>query len=552
MGTTVLVLALLTTLAFTLASGLVAHLSLTTAAENRERALEVAESAAALAVAAIMNDPQLAAGVLRVSPSPGCEGVVSFDLEGEVPPSTNNLHEPVSVEGSGGARVPAFTARLVALGSCRGTRELIEVMLRLPTLPALGCEGRLEASGGLLVASVEEFAQVAPAVLDPSAPRLPADLFSNLAEEDAIRLGSPTQVAGDIHSAGGVTLPDDARVAGEVRTQAEPVPIMDIAIEEFDPVRDGLPFVDLTWTPDPNPTFSGRVRRSGDLAIEGNLTLQSALLYVDGDLVVRGAVTGRGGLVATGSITVEQGSDLQNGAGVAVLAGGDVTLSGLDRRGSFLQGVVYARGNLAARRLTVVGAALCRSSELRVEEVNVIALPDSEGLPETQPLTLAFTDGTTPYDFPVEIHAVPEGTTVTFKSPFYDANGQPVMVTKPALFAFVYDDKTVPVADTQQVRDMLRDFFTAHTGARGANHLGQLHMAFNTGDVIKCSDNGMYQDAVGAAGGLPGAQPGLRQVLNTSQSQFQATGGQVVALALDPNTFLRWEDRLRVALWRRL
>ncbi len=72
---------------------------------------------------------------------------------------------------------------------------------------------------------------------------------------------------------------------------------------------------------------------SGNLTINGDLVLNQGTLYVDGDLTINGGLEGLGGLFVSGDITVRGGNSVvQTGqpSGVAMLAGDDIRLEGLD------------------------------------------------------------------------------------------------------------------------------------------------------------------------------------------------------------------------------
>lgn len=72
---------------------------------------------------------------------------------------------------------------------------------------------------------------------------------------------------------------------------------------------------------------------SGDLAINGDLVLNQGTLYVDGNLTIDGGIEGLGGLFVRGNITVRGGNTVvqtSQPTGVAIMAGGDIRLEGLD------------------------------------------------------------------------------------------------------------------------------------------------------------------------------------------------------------------------------
>jgi hypothetical protein len=79
-------------------------------------------------------------------------------------------------------------------------------------------------------------------------------------------------------------------------------------------------------------------------------------------------------VVATGKVTVKGASQLEGGNGVALLAGGNVSLTGAPE-GSYLQGLVYTNGSLSADHVSVVGPTLAEGSEASVFSAGGLYLP---------------------------------------------------------------------------------------------------------------------------------------------------------------------------------
>ncbi|MFA7479077.1 MAG: polymer-forming cytoskeletal protein [Vulcanimicrobiota bacterium] len=86
--------------------------------------------------------------------------------------------------------------------------------------------------------------------------------------------------------------------------------------------------------------------RSGSLTVSGTLSLTEGTLYVDGDLTVYGNIEGTGSIYTTGDITMLGGSATvisDRTAGVALLAGGDISLEGINAAGA-LQNLANVHG----------------------------------------------------------------------------------------------------------------------------------------------------------------------------------------------------------------
>ncbi len=571
LGTTMIVMSLLSTLAFAMAGGLVSQLNMTKGALNRERAMSLAESAVACAIEGIQSESSFGTSadgtVLQVGS--GTEvGYSTFDPDKAaqlgLDRSVNNLSQPEAVQGSRNTSVPPFTAHLVGVGKCGGVTERVEVMLRMPTLPALVTEGKVESSGGLMVAAVTRFDQVGPLVDGTRPVRVPADLACNSKAKDSITLAKDTVVSGDIQSVGGISYPQDdsVKILGEIRTSANPFPLPHLEPTQYDPVSGTLPYTTMTWQPEPNPVLSGRIRVPGGLTVTGDLNLDSCVLFVNGPVTITGALKGRGALVSTGSVKIDHGATLDAGQRVSLLAEGDIEITGEDRKNSFIQGLVYTKGKLTARRLTVVGAAVARGGAT-LDTANLIYLPGSDHLNMDDPLTLQFSakageEDAKTFKWTAQIRQVPEGTTMEFVidnggMPLYTQDGKRATKTMEVLYEMVYmqngTEKHVQVCDETQINEVMQDFFSANGSASSADRAGQLWMDFSSGESIHCAEGDMSN--VGSAGSEMGSD-GYTRVLNTTKQQKEKFGDVPVGFNLDPNKLMRWEDRLRIASWRRV
>lgn len=386
LGAVLLVITLLVTLAFSLASLSVSQLTMVSSLSSREEAENAAQAAISQAIERLQTDVAFGSSAsnntVHVTLDAG-EGWLTFDpdraAELDLPWSTNNLEGTGSAKGWEGRSVAPGCVRLLAQGTARGHTQRLEAVLRVPALPTLASGGDIDARGGVTIASVDSFEDIEPIVRHETKtePR-PADLLSNSASSAAVVLGAGTSVTGDVQAVGNIQLgaPADCRVAGEVHSGAVPVALPQVNLESMAPAGTG--WVDLPATL-AGQTVAGRARSLGPVTINGDLELDSAFLYIAGDLTVHGAVKGRGALVVLGNTTIENGASLNAGHKLALLSRGSVTLTGGGPQGSFFQGLVYTEGSLSATRLTVVGSVLARGADrVGLTESNVISLGQTD------------------------------------------------------------------------------------------------------------------------------------------------------------------------------
>ncbi len=246
LGTTLLVVALVVTISFALASLSVTHLNLMGVSSNRVQAENLAHSAITQAIEKILagdgsfGEEQLAGETITVTHSEapdGAVGLLAFSpTEANslgLPYSVNNLRGAGSVVGVGHRVVPAAAAHLVGVGRCRGVEKRVECILHVPPFPyAIASSVPIRSVGSLTIAGVTDpgdmLEVVANGTSDPKA--VPADLVTNATSAQALVLGGDTVVTGDAQSSGGVELdPDGTKILGEVRTYADPAAIPRIA-----------------------------------------------------------------------------------------------------------------------------------------------------------------------------------------------------------------------------------------------------------------------------------------------------------------------------------
>lgn len=565
LGSTLLALALMVTLALTITSVMTANLQLTRSASNRQQALNLAESALALAIDKILEDPTYGGPTspvlsLSLPNSPDGTGTVRFQSGPNAPTSTNNLVNPNGVVVNG-RNVPPFTAHIVAQGEYRGAVHQVEAMLKVPALPALICEGQLRSDGALMVAAVETVDEVLPLVLDPSLPSLPATLASNESSDQAIVLGPDTRVNGDVQASGGIRLVDATRttIQGELLSYSDSTPLPTVDLITYDPLGSGAPYITLDFSLGRDPVLSGRLRRTGDLNIDGDLNLDSGLLYVDGNLTVSGGLIGRGAVVVTGNATVQQASDLDAGFQVALLTGGDLTLAGRNQRSSFVQGVAYCEGAFTADGVTVVGVTVVKGNgQVNLRNANLVYLPENEHIIVAEDLTFQMNyvaGGPVPPEY-IGFFTQLETLDTTVKdgagSPPVIRPGPPAQIL-PALYEVkVGGLGTLPVAGPLEMNLVFFQTLAANPDLliQALNAVPiDITMDFNTGNQerIRITPLGVVNLLAGL---FWSPAPFSTTAFNAMDQQYRAAEGSVVLMDLDLSKFLRWEDRVRVALWR--
>lgn len=388
-----LTLAVAATLVFALAGTSVTHLHVASRTDNGDVARNLAESAIAYTLERVLMDEKFGESRLPTQtltingPISDSRAIVSFhegtasqNLAGY---STNNLQRESAVPGNGGRVVPGSALHVVALAECRGTRRRMEAIFSVPRFPyVIATAGRFRSDGHLLVAGVESTADLVAQNGVRDEDLLPGHIVSNSVASDALQLGSQTKVTGDAQASGGVEL-GGATVLGEVRTQASPTEIPDIAISDFDPQANGKTGIqNLTTSVVNQATYEGWVRREGDLMITNGLKLDQGVLYVDGDLVVTGGVTGTGAIFVTGETSVSGRSDLSTDNQTALMSDGSILLDGAGESRSYFQGLIYTRGDFKASDITLVGTLMVKgtASEMVLKNANVVYTPESARL----------------------------------------------------------------------------------------------------------------------------------------------------------------------------
>lgn len=367
-------IAIIMTLALTMAAASMSQLMVLNREENSEQARLLAMSAVNLALEKILADEdfgRLQSSTVEYHPQDfpqGSVGRVVFEFNGDPsasqPYSVNNLHGSNSVEGWRQRVVPQRAVHLIGVGRHAGHEARVEAFLRVPPFPyAIATSGPIISSGGLLVGGIPEDAWengnpgLEAEELDPG------DILSNAPTEPSITLGSDTLITGDVQAARTIEADNQGTVVlGELRPHSSEAELPELDVWEYDPADK--PEVQILTDPGEGLSYSGYVRHQGDLILQGGLTLDGALVFVEGSLTVQGGVSGAGALIATEALAVQGGtSNLVADNEVALLSGGDLSLLGTGKESDFFRGLLYAEGNLVVNHITLVGAAIVRADD---------------------------------------------------------------------------------------------------------------------------------------------------------------------------------------------
>jgi hypothetical protein len=367
LGGTLLAVAVLSLLAFCIASLSVTHLRLSSRQEHGLAAANAARSAVSNSISQILQNQDFGkAGEEVRLETADTTGLVTFN-KGAGSYSTNNLDGTENVPGVGGTMVPSATVFLIGVGRSGGVERRVEAVLRVPPFPwAIASGGNVDTRNGVLVAALPHGVWPPPTDL-----RLlhPADIVANGSK---VSLGTNSIVLGDVESVGQVELgPSPVTVLGERRENSDRVELPKLRPEDQDPGPTAPPLGDAS-TP-----VTGTARAVGPVVLNNTLVINNGLVYVEGDLTLNRGVQGIGILVATGNITVRAGANLEGLSELAVISGGHVSLSGSGANRATIRGLFYAEQGLDATELTLVGSLVTgeASTGLILDKVNVYYQP---------------------------------------------------------------------------------------------------------------------------------------------------------------------------------
>lgn len=356
LGVTLVIVALLAVVGFTLAALTVGRLQLLGNLQNKRRAHGLAMSAIEAALGKLNQQPQFGANgeaPAILVPGDGDNGARLTFNPGEGRASINNLQ---GLTPQGG--VPPASARLVAEARYGGSTEVLEALVTQPVFPfALACHGAIHSTQGLIVATLAEDTPSGRQNLlaDPARYGKPANVLSNGTGAQSIQILGPSTICGDLQSSGRVDLSGTPiQILGELREDQDAGSIPEIGLNQLVPNSPQI----IASAPSNSPTLSGAVVCSGPFVCTGDLNLQGASLYVRGDLTVGGELRGSGTLTVEGSTHLRGSANLNSLGRVALVSRGDVSLEGSGPQRSYFKGVVYTQGRLTAHGLMVYGCLL--------------------------------------------------------------------------------------------------------------------------------------------------------------------------------------------------
>jgi hypothetical protein len=378
LGNTIVVIAVVSTLAFTIAAASLNHLSYSNRVSNGIQAQNIAESVMALATEKLLDEKQEHLGELHEDTSSltydinGGQGIVTFNKQQadlwRLPFSTNNLFGDNPVPGYDATRpIPKNSAQLIARGTYAGVSRQVECILYIPPFPyAVATAGPFHSKGKLEVGALDVL--LPPGQKPSPEDILSANLASNSADAKAMVLGPESRISGDVRAAGAIETDKTVYVGGRIRAGADPIAIPKESVTSYDPEASGKP--NLQRVPpgySASPNIAGFAKCTGDLNITGGLKLDSGVLYVDGNLNVDGGISGKGALFVTKGLNLVGSTRMETDNKVAVLAGGNVTIFGSGQESSLFQGMLYNEGAFSAQHITLMGVFIQNKEGAPVE-----------------------------------------------------------------------------------------------------------------------------------------------------------------------------------------
>ena len=561
-------MAVLGTIALTLAGSSTFHLRLANRQSQGMQARNLAESTLAMAVDRLADQRDFGAGATSDTDSitaqffPGAPtGRLTFHSTQAsswgLPVSVNNLEGDSSVVLPDGRVLPPFSAYLVAEAEYGGVSKQMETVLTIPVYKyALATSGAINSNGRLLVASIDSDTDLSGGLgAVPASELKPGHLAAQSTNQTVLNsatAANSTLITGDVVSGGTVTLGSYTDVQGSVLQNHEPEELPDLTVSDYDPAGwTGLETINSQTMTAPSPfdpvELAGVWRRQGDLEIYGELDLDGGYLYVDGDLEITGGVSGKGTIFCTGDIDIGDASGFVTDNVQALVADGDITISGgnstSDRDNSFFSGILFSHGGMDLSNVTVVGSVVSNSSDpnttLDLNNVGLLSNPEVLQFDFGMPVAgdYQYLDCHSP-DYAVAF--IPDSRdflasynpqTDSFEPAGQGDLGIPLYVT--ADVGSVYDEPELlgRFADADEFRDFLLETDHASIDCEPAD-IQDLQGVYQ----LLLSYYSWYNDNIANIDDL---------YQKTKQESMQR--GE---FTLDPNQFVPFEDRVRV-IWSR-
>ena len=318
-------------------------------------------------------------------------------------PSANNLGEGSQRLGEGDVVLDPGMIQVVAVSKYRNEKVVAYEMVMAPPLPfSLGSSGAVVAGGNSLIGGVDSAGVVADG-LDREEELIDGGVVANggansglpAGLEKALTLSDSVEVVGKAKTAGGsVVAPTVNMTRGSVEdiTETEELPVINPG--EYDPVAKGWehvphnpPAVGVPIVVTESAAVYGFHRYNSPTQFNAPLKLNGALIFVEGDVTLSQPLTGTGALVATGKVTIAGGADIKADSLAAVVAGGDLTVTGArDREGNLksqFTGLLYSGGNLTLNDTRTIGSAIAAGttsggSVMSIQNSEFIASPEGQ------------------------------------------------------------------------------------------------------------------------------------------------------------------------------
>ena len=337
---------------------------------HQEAAQDAADSAIHLALAKFKEgDFEFHDYVEFKSPSNHDIGTLTFSNDGG-PYSTNNIVSSSAKTGWNGQLVPPKSAHLVAVGESGGQKQVLEIIVKQDSFPwSVASNGTIQGND-MEVFSLNSLEEADGGITEDEKQR--SDILSNAGGQSIVLTGQ-SNISGDAKAVGKVGLSGGSVVKGKTEENQDPTQItLAKRAEDYRPPAGEY----QAFPPASGKTISGWYLASGDTVI-GDVTFDDGMIFVDGSATVTGKISGNGALVATKNITVT-GSMNTKADLAALVAGGDISITGQGTTTSSFQGLILAEGSFKAKDTTLIGSALTldKNGSVQLERVRTVAARD--------------------------------------------------------------------------------------------------------------------------------------------------------------------------------